>query len=152
MSGVDKLKDYRPPFVSVALAWIFTGLWLVLGLSMVTIGPSERDWGGTVIGALMLLVALGLVGHLATSRLTVTPAGVVSRNYLRRKFVSWAEIQSFDVGPSSGRMRYPTVVIRRKDGSPVVTCVASFTRTYPARIADELRDWQRQLEPAPLAN
>jgi hypothetical protein len=150
MSGADRLRDYRPPLASVAPGWVFTGLWLFLGLSTVTLGPGKHDWGGTVLGALVLLSAFWLAAHLATSRLTVTPDGVVSRNYLRRKVVGWAEIESFGVGPSRGRMRYPTVVIHRKDGSLLVTCLASFTRTYPARIADELTAWQRRLAPAPL--
>jgi len=64
--------------------------------------------------------------------------------------VSWAEIQSFGVGASRGMLRWPTLVIGRNDGSVLVTNLASFSRTYPARAADELTAWQRQLAPAAL--
>ncbi len=47
-------------------------------------------------------------------------------------------------------LRWPTLVIGRNDGSVLVTNLASFSRTYPARAADELTAWQRQLAPAAL--
>jgi len=47
-------------------------------------------------------------------------------------------------------MGWPTLVIRRTNGSLLVTNLASFTRTYPARIADELTACQRQLATAAL--
>jgi hypothetical protein len=47
-------------------------------------------------------------------------------------------------------MRWPSVVICRNDGSVLVTNVVSFTRTFPARAANELAWWQRRLVPAAL--
>ena len=140
------LKVYRPPVLSRVIAWVATGVSFLVGLSMVTIGPSQRDGASTVaVGALVLLLSLWLWTALATYRLNVTPAGLVYGNYLRRRVVGWAEVQSFGVGPGRGRMRYPTVVIRQNDGLLVVTNLANFTSTYPARIADELTAWQHQL-------
>ena len=81
------------------------------------------------------------------ARLTVTPAGLVYQNFLRRKVLSWAEIQSFDVGPSRGMIRWPSLVISRKDGTLLVTSLASYTRTYPTRVAHELTAWQQKLAP-----
>ncbi len=100
------------------------------------------------VGALLLLFPLWVGAVVATNRLVVTPAGLVYSYYLHRRAVSWAEVQSFGVGASRTMMRWPTVVICRNDGSALVTNLASFTRTYPARIADELTAWQRQLAPA----
>jgi hypothetical protein len=149
VNGAGKLKVYRPPFLSLALAWVGAGLFFVVGLSMVTIGPSHRDGASSVVlGALALLLALSIGTVLATNRLTVTSAGLVYRNNLRRRVVSWAEVQSFGVGKSRNRMQWPTLVIRRNGGSLLVTNLASFTRTYPARVAAELTAWQRQLAPA----
>jgi hypothetical protein len=37
-------------------------------------------------------------------------------------------------------MRWPGLVIRRNEGSVLVTNVVAFTKRYPARIADELKD------------
>jgi hypothetical protein len=42
------------------------------------------------------------------------------------------------------------LVIRRNNGSRIVTDLQSFTMTYPAHIADELAAWQRQLAPGQL--
>ena len=120
-------------------------------MSMVTIGPSHRGGASAaVVGALVLLLSLGIGAALATNRLIVTPAGLVYSFRLRRRAVSWAEIQSFGVGASRGMLRWPTLVIGRNDRSVLVTNLASFSRTYPARVADELTAWQRQLAPAAL--
>ena len=150
MSGTGVLKVYRPPFFSLALGWLFAGFWFLLGLSMVTIGPSQRDWGSVGVGVVVLLIGLWTFAVLATNRLIVTPAGVACSYYLRRRVVGWAEVQSFGVGRSRGTNPYPTVVIHRKDGSVLVTNLSSFTRKYPARIADELTAWQHRLAPASL--
>jgi hypothetical protein len=150
MSGAGELKVYRPPFLGRALGLVCSAVFFLVGLSMVTIGPSQHDWAAVVLGALGLLLSLWLVATLATNRLIVTPAGLVHWKNLRRRVVSWAEVQSFGVGMSRGTTRWPTLVIHRNDGSLLVTNLASFTRTYPARIADELTVWQRQLAPAAL--
>jgi hypothetical protein len=116
---------------------------------MVTIGPSQRDGTSAVaIGAVIMLFSLWLAAVLLTNRLIVTPASVVLCNYLRRRTVGWAEVLSFGVDESRTVMRYPALVIRRIDGSLLVTNIVSFTMTYPARIADELTSLQRQLAPA----
>src|SRR5258706_13249785 len=81
---------------------------------------------------------------LATNRLIVTPAGLGYSFRLRRRAVSWAEIQSFGGGASRGMLRGPALVIGQHDGSVLVTNRASFIRTYPARRADELAAWRRQ--------
>lgn len=148
MSGTGGLKVYRPPFLSTPLGLLIAAVWFLIGLSMVTIAPF--DWGTLAVGTLALLLSLWLGGVSATNRLIVTPAGVAYSYYLHRKVVGWVEVQSFEVGASRGLMRYPTVVIRRNDGSVLVTNLASFTKTYPARIADELTAWQCRLAPASL--
>jgi len=148
MSGAGELTVYRPPFLGIALGLACAAIFFIVGLSMVTIGPSQHDWAAVAFGALVLLVSLWLGATLATNRLIVTPVGLVNCKNLRRRVVSWAEVRSFGVGLTRGSMRWPTLVIHRNDGSQLVTNLASFTRTYPARIADELTAWQRQLAPA----
>lgn len=151
MSGAGELKVYRPPFVCIALGLVCSAIFFIVGLSMVTIGPSQHDAASAAaVGALVLLFSLLLGATLATNRLIVTPAGLVHWKNLRRRVVSWAEVQSFGVGASRSMMGWPTLLIHRNDGSLLVTNLASFTRTNPARIADELTAWQRQLAPAAL--
>ncbi len=148
VSGAGERKVYRPPVICMALAWVASAGFFVVGLSMVTIGPSQHDGASAVaVGAVVLLFSLWVGAVAATNRLVVTPAGLVYSYYLRRRAVSWAEIQSFGVGGTRGMMRWPTVVIWRNDSSAVVTNLASLTRTYPARIADELTAWHRRLAP-----
>lgn len=151
MGGAAELKVYRASFIAIAPAWVGSVIFFVVGLSTVTIGPSQHGGvGSVVVGTLALLVSVWMAAVLATNRLIVTPGGLVHWNYLRRRSVGWAEVQSFGVGPSRTPMRWPGLVIRRNDGSAMVTNVVAFTRRYPARIADELAAWQRQLAPAAL--
>jgi hypothetical protein len=138
-----RLRAWRPP------GWV-RGCFIV-GLSMVTIGPSQRDAIGSVaVGALGLLLSVWLGAVLVTNRLIVTRAGLVHCNNLRRRMVGWPEVDSFRVGGSGTMMRWPGVVICRNDGSVLVTNVVSFTRTFPQRVAEELASWQRRLVPAAL--
>ncbi len=133
-------RVYRPSFPSfygpgVAVAAGF----LVVGLSMVTIGPSQRDGvSSVVIGAFVLLLSVWLTLLLATTRLIVTAAGLVHWNYLRKKSIWWDEIRSFGAGPGRSRLRWPAVIIYLSNGSVVATNVVAYTKSYPARIADEL--------------
>jgi hypothetical protein len=138
-------KEYRAPFSCLAPAWLGSVGFFIIGLATVASGPSQRYPALSVaVGGLLLLLSLWLAAVLATNRLIVTSAGLVHCNYLRRRFISWAEIQSFGVGPSRSMSRWPALVIRRNDGSVLVTNVVSFTRKYPARAAEELAAWQRQ--------
>jgi hypothetical protein len=149
--AITELKVYRASFISIALAWVCLAGFLLVGLSMVTIGPHEHGGVlGVVIGALLLVFSLWAGAVLATNRLIVTPPGLIYWNYLRRKSIGWPEIRSFGVGPGRSRMRWPALVIHLDDGSVTATNLASFTRKYPARIADELDALQRQLAPASL--
>jgi hypothetical protein len=150
VSRAGELKVYRPPFLVRALSWALSAAFFFIGLSMVSIGLSQRDWGAVAIGVLVVLFSLWLGARLATTRLIVTAAGLVYIKYLRRGVVSWAEVQAFGVGASRSVMRWPTLVIHRTDGSLLATNLDSFTRTYPAHIADELTAWQRQLPPTAL--
>ncbi len=151
MSGAGELKVYRAPALCRALAWVPCAIFFVLGVDGVTIGARQPYPAlGVAVGVFGLLFSLSLGTALATNRLIVTPAGLVYCNNLRRRAISWTDVQSVRVGASRGRMRWPAVVICRNDGSALVTNLASFTRTYPARIADELTAWQRQLAPAAL--
>ena len=121
MSAVSELKVYRPPLLCLALGWVVFAAFFLVGMSMVTIGPSQRGGASAaVVGALVLLLSLGIGAALATNRLIVTPAGLVYSFRLRRRAVSWAEIQSFGVGASRGMLRWPTLVIGRNDGLVLV--------------------------------
>jgi len=144
MSSTVRLRTYRAPVSSTARSLAGSAVVLILGLVMVTSG----DRVTMAFGALVLLFALWLVADVATDRLIVTPEGVVYINHLRRKFVSWADIAHFGVGYGQGR-RFSTLLIRRTDGSWLVTDFNTLSRTGPAQIADELTEWQHQLAPAP---
>ncbi len=149
MGDSTELKVYRASLICIAPGWACFAGFLIVGLSMVTVGPD--DHGGAlsvVVGASVLLMSLWAGAVLATNRLIVTPAGLVYWNYLRRKSIGWPEIRSFGVGPGRSRMRWPALVIRLDDGSATVTNLASFTRTHPARIGDELGALQRELAAA----
>jgi hypothetical protein len=150
MSGAAELRVYRAQLISVAGGYVGALVFFLIGLSMVASPRLSGGVSGVVVGAFVLLLSLWLAAVLATNRLIVTPAGLVHWNYLRHRSVGWAEVKSFDVGPSRTPMRWPGLVIRRNDGSVLATNVVAFTRRYPARIADELAAWQRQLAPAAL--
>lgn len=148
MSSAGELRVYRAPFASVAPAWVGSAAFFLVGLSMVTVGPSQHDVvGSLVVGIPVLLLSAWLGAVLATNRLTVTEAGLVYRHNLRRRFIGWPEIRSFGVGPSRSRMRWPCLVIQLDNGSVTVNGLSSFTATYPARVASELSAMQRELAP-----
>jgi hypothetical protein len=151
MSGARELKVYRAPFACMVPGWVGAGLLFLIGVGGVTFGARQSYAALNVVtGVLALLFSLMLGAVLATNRLIVTPAGLVYCNNLRRRVLSWTGVRSFGVGASRTMMRWPTLVIRRDDDSALVTHLASFTRKYPAQIADELAAWQRQLAPAAL--
>ncbi len=113
MSSAGELRAYRAPFVSAALGWVGCGIFFVVGLSMVTVGPSQHDAvGSLVVATSVLLLSAWLGAVLTTNRLTVTQAGLVYRYNLRRRLVGWPEIRSFGVGPSRSRARWPCLVIQ----------------------------------------
>lgn len=146
MGSAAELRVYRSPITSIGLAWVGCAVFFVVGLSMVTIGPSQHGGvGSVVVGALALLFSawFGLV--LATNRLIVTAAGLVYWSNLRRRHIGWPDIRSFGVGPSRSAMRWPCLVIHLGKGSVTVTSLSSFTTTYPARVAVELSALQREL-------
>jgi hypothetical protein len=139
-------RVYRARFSSIALAWMGCAGFFVVGLSMVTIGPSQHGGvGSVVVGTLVLLLSAWLGSVLATNRLIVTAGGLVYWNYLRRRHIGWPEIRSFGVGPGRSKMQWPCLVIRLDNGSVTVTSLGSFTTTYPARVAGELTALQREL-------
>jgi hypothetical protein len=148
VSSAGELRVYRAPFVSAALGWVGCGIFFVVGLSMVTVGPSQHDAvGSLVVGTSVLLLSAWLGAVLATNRLTVTRAGLVYRYNLRRRLIGWPEIRSFDVGPSRSRTRWPCLAIQLDNGSVTINGLSSFTATYPARIASELSAMQREIVP-----
>jgi len=123
-------------------------MFFVVGLSTVTVGPSQHDAvGSVVVGTSVVLLSAWLGAVLATNGLTVTEAGLVYRYNLRRRLIRWPEIRSFGVGPSRSRMRWPCLVIQLDNGSVTVNGLSSFTATYPARVASELSAMQRELAP-----
>jgi hypothetical protein len=146
-------RVYRPSILLLAPMWAVVAAFLLVGLSMVTIGPSQPLPVSSVItGAVVLLIALWLGAAVSASRLTVTPAGLVSWNFLRRRSVGWADIQCFSVIPGSSLFSWPSLAIHPADGPVVATCVASFAGKKPARVAAELTSLQRELAPAPPAD
>jgi hypothetical protein len=147
MSSAVRLRVYRASLFSTVRSLVGCAVILILGLVMVTNGG---EISVAVLGALVLVFSFWLIADVATDRLIVTPDGLVYINHLRQKFVSWAEISSFAVGYGRSR-RWSTLIIRRTDGSYLVTDFNSLTRTYPAHIADELTGWQRKLAPPPKA-
>jgi hypothetical protein len=153
VSSASEPRVYRAPFVSVALGWAGCVGFFVVGLSMVTIGPSQHDAvGSVVVGTLVLVLSAWLGAVLATNRLTVTEARLFYWYNLRRRLIGWPEIRSFGVGPSRSRMRRPYLVIQLDNGSVTVNSLSPFTATYPARVASELSAMQRELAPGLAPN
>jgi hypothetical protein len=140
------LKVYRPPIASSVLGWVCCAIFLLVGLSMVTVGPSEHDAvGAGIVGTLTLLLAGWLALVLATNRLAVTTDGLVYTRNARRRVIGWPEVRSFGVGPSRTGVGWPCLVIRLASGSLTVSALASFTATYPSRMASELTALQHEL-------
>lgn len=139
MDSISMPKVYRAPAAISAVGWVTFALAVVLGLSMVTVGSGQPGAvGNVVIGTLVLLLSAWFGSIIATNRLIVTEDGLVHWYNLRWRRIGWAEIQSFSVGPGRTAMRWPCLVIRLDNGWVTVTSVSSFTRRYPARVADEL--------------
>jgi hypothetical protein len=147
MAGSVELKVYRASPASIAPAWIGAAGCCIVGLAMMSSGASVGV-SGVVVGAVALAASLWLGAGLATNRLVVTSAGLVYRNNLRRKYISWGEVQSFGVAPGRSQMGWPVLAIYLVNGSRLPTNVGAFTRGYPARIAHELLTWRQQLAPA----
>jgi len=108
--SADEPDVYRAAVACRVPGWLVPVVFLIVGLSMVTIGPSQRGAIGSVaVGALGLLFSGWLRAVLATNRLIVTRAGLVHCSNLRRRVVSWAEVESFRVGGSRPMMRWRRV-------------------------------------------
>jgi Bacterial PH domain len=138
-------RVYRAPRLTRVLSWIFVLAFFLGGVVTATGSPRDPGKGGTIgavlgvaVGVCVILLSLGVGAVVATSSLIVTSAGLTYRNKLRRRLITWAEIESFTVGPGRGRGRWPTLVVCLNDGSKVVTNVASFTAGHPAQVAREL--------------
>ena len=148
MAGSVELKVYQASPASIVPAWIGAASVFIVGLAMMS-GGASVGVSGVVVGAVGLAASLWLGAVLATTRLVVTSAGLVYRNNLRRRYISWGEVQSFGVAPGHSQMRWPVLAIYLVNGSRLLTNVGAFTRGYPARIARELLAWrQQQLAPA----
>jgi hypothetical protein len=151
MSSGNPLKVYRPKPPSMLLGGLFTLVYFILGLSMLL---DERESGGVssvVIGTLVLLVSLWLAVTLTTSRLIVTPAGLVYSRNLRRRTIGWSQIRSFGVGRSRSPSPWAALIINLDSGRVMVYCVTG-TGRYVARAADELRQLQHTYAPNQAAD
>lgn len=138
-------KVYRAPGSNLVPAWACAVVFFIVGVVTVAGSPGDPGKGGTagvvlgvIVGATATLFSLLLGAVLATNRLIVTPAGLIWKNNLRARAISWAEIESFTVGPGRSRMGWPALIIRLNDDSRVITKVTSYTARYPARVAREL--------------
>lgn len=151
MNGGVPLKVYRAQLPSTLFAGLCALVFFILGLSMML---DERESGGAssvVVGALVLLLSLWLGVILTTSRLTVTPAGLVYTRNLRRRTIGWSQIRSFGVGRLRSASPWAGLVINLDSGPVMVYCVAG-TGRYVARAADELRELQRTYAPNQAAD
>ncbi len=137
---------FRPPPPSYVAVWVLTTFFVLLGLVFVLGGPG---WGDRIVGVSLLLSAAFFIRAMATSVLIATPAELVYWDWTRRRSLEWTEVQSFDVGPGRSRGGWPTVIITLKTGTMILTQVAAYRRSYPARIAAELTALQRQYTPVP---
>jgi hypothetical protein len=143
-------RVYRTQRAARVFAWILALFVFLLGVVIATGSPSEPGKGGTigvilgVLGGVFgVLLSLWMGAFLATDGLTVSSDGLINRRNLRRRLMSWSEVESFTVGPGRGRMRYPTLIICLTDGSQVLTSVTSFTARHPSQVARELTGLQR---------
>jgi hypothetical protein len=147
VSGGAEPRVYRAQLVSVAGAALGCLAFFLVGLGGLVDEP-QSGVSGIIVGALALLFSLWLGAVLATNRLIVTPAGLVYWNNLRRRFINWPQIRSFEVGRARSPLPWPGLVVRLEAGSVTVACVTG-TRQFVARAADELRGLQREHAPDP---
>jgi len=137
---------YRPSRVLITVPLVAAAVFFLIGLGLVVADPGQAGRAPSVaIGAFVMLIAVWLGAVWTTSRLIVTPAGLVYWSYLRRRSVGWPEIRSFGVTPGSSLTGWPALFIELSDGSTRVTCVSSFAGRYPARVANELAVLHREL-------
>lgn len=148
-------KVYRAPGAVIVPGCIVFACLLVIGLGTAVSSPGAPGKGGTAgavlgvaVGMCCVLFSLWGGAIVATNGLTVTSAALVHRSSLRSTTIGWPEIESFTVGPGRGRMRWPAVIIVMKNGSRVVTSVASYTARRPAQVARELTDLQADIAAA----
>jgi len=139
-------RVYRPSRVLITVPLLAAAVFFLIGLGLVVADPGQAGRAPSVaIGTFVMLIAIWLGAVWTTSRLIVTPAGLVYWRYLRRRSVGWPEIRSFGVTPGSSLTGWPALYIGLSDGSMQVTCVSSFAGKYPARVASELATLHREL-------
>jgi hypothetical protein len=151
MSSGVPLKVYRPKPLSMLFGGLCALGFFIIGLSMLL---DERESGGVssvVIGTLVLLLSLWCAVTLTTSRLIVTPAGLVYSRNLRRRTFGWSQIRSFGVGRSRSPSPWAALIINLDSGRVMVYCVTG-TGRYVARAADELRQLQHTYAPDQAAD
>jgi hypothetical protein len=148
MGRTAEKRVYRPSRVLITIPLVAAVVVFLIGLGLVVGDPDQVGRAPSVaIGAFVMLIATWLGAVWTTSRLIVTPAGLVSWRYLRRRSVGWPEIRSFGVTPGSSLTGWPALYIGLSDGSMLATCVSSFAGRYPARVAEELATLHRELGP-----
>ena len=146
MGRAAEKRVYRPSRVLITVPLLAGAVFFLIGLGLVVADPGQAGRAASVaIGAIVMLVAVWLGAVWTTSRLIVTPAGLVYWSYLRRRSFGWPEIRSFGVTPGSSLTGWPALYIGLGDGSTLVTSVSSFAGRYPARVAGELDTLQHEL-------
>jgi hypothetical protein len=148
--GAAALRVYRASLVGMAIAVPACLVFFLVGLTMV-IDEGQVGVSGLIVGAWALLFSIWFGLVLATNRLIVTPAGLVYRNNLRRRFISWSQVRSFEVGRARSLLPWGGLVVRLEVGSVTVACVSG-TKRFVARSADELRGLQREHASDPVAD
>jgi len=158
MSKPDELKVYRISFLSIAIGWVCAVVFFTIGVGITAMAAHSYPAMNALVGTLAIVFSLWLAAVVTTTRLIVTHAGLAYWGNLRRRFIGWSEVKSSGVGRSrtggftGGWFPWPALAIYRNDGSVLVTRLAFFTARHPARIAEELTTWQRQLAPSALAS
>jgi hypothetical protein len=145
--GVTGCRVYRAQRLARVLGWLVILVFFMVGVVTATGSPGDPGKGGTIgvvlgvaIGISVILLSLWAGAVAVTSSLIVTSTGLIHRNNLRKRLISWPEIDSFTVEAGQRRMsmHWPTLVVRLKDGTKVFTNVTSFTAAHPTRVAREL--------------
>lgn len=148
MGSTAEKRVYRPSRVMTTPLLVIAVAFFLIGSAVAATDPGDAARAPSVaIGVFVMLIAAWLGAVWMTSRLIVTPAGLIHWSYLRRRSVGWPEIRSFGVTPSSPLTSWPSLYLGLCDGSTLVTCVSSFAGRYPARVAAELAALHREVAP-----
>lgn len=146
MSKRAALKAYRPQAAGVVSAWIGALGFLIVGLSMV-VSESQVGVSGVVVGVALLVFAASLIAVLITNRLIVTPDGLVLYKNLRKRFIPWASVRSFDVGRARSVLPWSSLAISTTSETTRADGISG-TPSFVARVAEELRSFQREYVPS----